>query len=236
MFKVAQIINWGTKLLLIWASSDVCQIELDRWQIFCFLPAYVSCHDVFSTWIQFYFDERWPAAKLNPWGIWCLAPSSVFGSWSDVVLCLKCLLSLRALTPMAGPSAALNRCVTCSVACPLSAAVLECYLCRGHLCRACLFRGVCLCAGCVQTLNPLLLRVPTMDLFFYNRSDELLEQTRWVVELADALTECHICRSVGFFVSCSGCHKPTCVGCHQTPETQCNWCCVEDFKLEFVGY
>ena len=165
-----------------------------------------------------------------------MAPSSVFGSWSDVVLCLKCLLSLRALTPMAGPSAALNRCVTCSVACPLSAAVLECYLCCGHLCRACLFRGVCLCAGCVQTLNPLLLRVPTMDLFFYNRSDELLEQTRWVVELADALTECHICRSVGFFVSCSGCHKPTCVGCHQTPETQCNWCCVENFKLEFVGY
>ena len=156
--------------------------------------------------------------------------------WCVVVFEYICLLSLRALTPMAGPSAALNRCVTCSVACPLSAAVSECYLCRGHLCRACLFRGVCLCAGCVQTLNPLLLRVPTMDLFFYNRSDELLEQTRWVVELADALTECHICRSVGFFVSCSGCHKPTCVGCHQTPETQCNWCCVEDFKLEFVGY
>jgi len=142
-------------------------------------------------------------------------------------------LSLRALTPMAGPSAALNCCIQCSVASPLSAAALECYLCCGHLCRACLFRGVCLCSECVQTLNPLLLRVPTMDIF-YNRSDELLQRARWVVELADALTECHICRSVGFFVPCSSCNKPTCIGCQGSIDGQCNWCCIKIFKLQFV--
>jgi hypothetical protein len=126
---------------------------------------------------------------------------------------------------MAGPSTALNRCVTCSVACPLSAEALECYLCCGHLCRACLFRGVCLCADCVQHMNPLLARVPTMDIFYNNMSEEPLQRTRWVVELADALTECHICRSIGFFVPCSSCSKPTCVGCQQSPSEQCDQQC-----------
>jgi hypothetical protein len=147
------------------------------------------------------------------------------------------VFSLRALTPMAGPSTALNRCVTCSVACPLSAEALECYLCCGHLCRACLFRGVCLCADCVQHLNPLFLRVPTMNIFFntfpWDESDLLL-RTHWVVELADSLTECHICRSIGFFVPCSSCQKPTCVGCHESSDEQCSMCNIADLKLKFV--
>jgi len=146
----------------------------------------------------------------------------------------ECILSLNALTPMSGPSE-LNHCVTCSVACPLSAETLECYLCRGPLRRACLFRGVCLCADCVQHMNPLLLRVPTMDIFF-NTSDEsdLLLRTRWVVEPADSLTECHICRSIGFIVPCGSCQKPTCVGCHQSTDEQCSMCSVADLKLKFV--
>lgn len=149
----------------------------------------------------------------------------MFGSRSDVLLCL-------ALTSMAGPS--LNRCIACSVACPWSAKRFECLLCLRTLCRACLFRGqVCLCNECVQDLNPLLLRVPTMDIF-YNRSDELRPRTRWVVQLAGALTDCHICRSVGFFVQCGSCNKPACVGCRQSTDEQCNWCCLEYFKLQFV--
>jgi hypothetical protein len=151
----------------------------------------------------------------------------------------ECILSLNALTPMSGPSE-LNHCVTCSVACPLSAETLECYLCRGPLCRACLFRGACLCADCVQHMNPLLARVPTMDIFYNDMSEEPLQRTRWVVELADALTECHICRSIGFFVPCSSCSKPTCVGCQQSPseqcDQQCSMCCMEDWWLQFVKY
>ena len=175
-----------------------------------------------------YLFHAWPCPQRLALGLMCCCV------WVHCVL-----LSLNALTPMSGPSE-LNHCVTCSVACPLSAETLECYLCRGPLCRACLFRGACLCADCVQHMNPLLARVPTMDIFYNDMSEEPLQRTRWVVELADALTECHICRSIGFFVPCSSCSKPTCVGCQQSPseqcDQQCSMCCMEDWWLQFVKY